>query len=146
MKGKFTDDSIVINADIAKVWDVLVNPKYTQIYMFTCEAKSDWKVGSSLLWVGSSDNVTYVKGTVEEITPKMLLKYSVIDPLGKYEDVPENYLHITYELHADKGVTTLRVTQGDYTNVANGEERYNEATSQGGWSGILTSIKEIAER
>lgn len=46
-------NSITINAPAEKVWDALVNPEQTKKYMFGCEAVSDWKPGSELLWKGN---------------------------------------------------------------------------------------------
>lgn len=43
------ENSIVINAPAARVWDTLVNPERTVKYMFGCVPISDWRPGSSLL-------------------------------------------------------------------------------------------------
>lgn len=143
---KFTKDSIAINTSKEKLWEVLVSPTYTKEYMYTCEATSDWEIGSPLLWIGCHDQVTYVKGTILDLDIYNMLVYSIIDPNGNYEDIPNNYLQVTYELKEEKDHIILTVSQGDYSIVANGFARYAEAQSQGGWSSILTVIKEIAER
>src|SRR5690349_289878 len=91
---------ISINAPVSKVWDALVNPEKTKQYMFGCEAISDWKPGSSLLWKGSHEGkeMVFVKGKIVIIEPNKILKYTVIDPNAPYPDIPENYLNVTYEL------------------------------------------------
>lgn len=141
-------NTITINAPASKVWEVLTQPEYTKIYMYGCETVSDWKVGSSLLWNGSYEGVemTFVKGSIVEINPFSKLIYTVFDPNSTIEDIPENYLNVTYELLEVDGKTTLNITQGDYNKVAEGERRYQESSNNGeGWNPILVEIKKIAE-
>lgn len=142
-------NTIVINAPVAQVWDALVNPEKTKKYMFGCEPLTDWKVGSTLLWKGVHEGkeVIYVKGHIKEIKPEKLLAYTVFDPLNpNLEDVPENYLTVTYTLSADKGKTTFVVTQGDYAKVGDGKKRYEDSYNNGeGWHPLLVQIKSLVE-
>ena len=141
-------NSIVIHAPAAKVWDTLVNPEQTVKYMFGCVPVTDWKVGSPLLWKGKFDGIEMVavKGAITEIRPEQYLAYTVIDPNDpKIPDIPENYLTVTYTLSTANGDTTLSVTQGDYSKVAEGEKRYQHTVADGGWDPILEQIKQLAE-
>jgi uncharacterized protein YndB with AHSA1/START domain len=140
-------NDIEINAPISKVWDALINPEQTPKYMYGCKAVSDFTVGSSLEWNATVEGkvTTYVTGNIVSFEPEKLLEYTTFDPFGKYEDIPENYLTVKYNLSTKNGVTLFTVTQGDYSMVANGEERYNEAIKEGGWSSILTEIKNLVE-
>lgn len=140
--------SITIDAPIATVWNALTNPEQTKIYMFGCEAISDWNVGSPLLWKGvwEGNEMVFVKGNVVQIEPETLLAYTTFDPNGTIEDIPENYLTVTYRLSEVNGQTHFVVTQGDYNTVAEGERRYNEAYNGGeGWNPILFAIKQLVE-
>ncbi len=141
--------TITINAPASKVWDALVNPEQTKKYMFGCEAVSDWKQGSPLVWKMKHEGKDFipVKGHVLAIQPESFLAYSTIDPNNpNVADIPENYLNVTYELIAEGGQTTLTVTQGDYNTVADGERRYNESYNNGeGWNPILVEIKKLVE-
>ncbi len=141
----FIADEIEINAPSEIVWDLLVNPEKTVLYMYGCRVETDWQVGSTILWIGAKDNVTYVKGEIISIEDGLRLVYSVIDPHGKYEDVPENYLQVMYDLEATGHDTLLKVRQGNYATVANGVERHQDSISQGGWKSILEQIKILAE-
>jgi len=144
----FIRNSITINAPASKVWDALVNPEQTKKYMFGSEALSDWKIGSPLLWKGQYEGkeMIFVKGHVVDIKPERFLEYTVIDPNSTIEDIPENYLNITYELSPDNGNTVLKVTQGDYSKVAEGERRFKESSNNGeGWNPILVEIKKLVE-
>jgi len=142
-------NTIIINAPIAKVWDALVNAEQTKKYMFGCETVSDWKKGSSLIWRMDYEGKDYiaVKGTIVEIKPESLLCYTVFDPNNAaMEDIPANYLTVTYELKIENGQTVFTVTQGDYDTVAEGAKRYQEAYNNGeGWNPILVQIKKLVE-
>jgi uncharacterized protein YndB with AHSA1/START domain len=141
-------NSIRINAPASKVWDALTNPAQTKKYMFGCETVSDWKVGSPLLWQANYEgkDTVFVKGEIVSIEPEKFLAYTTIDPNSPIEDVPKNYLTVTYDLAETDGQTFLTVTQGDYTKVAEGERRYIEAYNDGqGWNPILVERKKIAE-
>lgn len=142
-------NTITINAPASKVWDVLCKPEFTKIYMFGCETVSEWTVGSELLWRAHYEgkDMVFVKGHILEISAPNKLVYSVFDPNSTMEDIPSNYLHVTYLLEEDKQSTILTVTQGDYNTVAEGERRYNESYNNGeGWNPILVQIKALAEQ
>lgn len=146
---KFIVNTIEIQATPEAVWDVLVNPEKTKIYMFGCATVSDWQEGSTLLWQGSYEGkeMVFVKGFIIKIEAPYLLEYSVFDPNSTMEDVVANYLHVTYKLAANGNTTLLTVTQGDYTTVADGERRFNESYNNGeGWNPILQAIKQLVEQ
>lgn len=139
---------ITIDASAAQVWDALVNPEKTKVYMFGCETVSDWKIGSSLLWKGSYEGkeMVFVKGNILQIEPQNVLVYTTIDPNSTIDDVSENYLNVKYTISEADGQTTLTVEQGDYNTVAEGERRYQEAYNNGeGWNPILVDIKKLVE-
>ena len=144
----FIKNNITINAPASKVWNALVNPEQTKKYMFGCEAISEWRVGSPLLWKGQYEGkeMVFVKGSVADIQLERFLAYTVIDPNSSIEDIPENYLTVTYELKSQNGKTDLMVTQGDYSAVADGERRFKESSNNGeGWNPILVEIKKLVE-
>lgn len=148
MEKKIIENSIAIKAPASKVWDMLTNPEQTKKYMFGCETVSDWKPGSPLLWKMMYEGKEFipVKGNIVSIIPGALLSYTVIDPNSDIEDIPENYLTVTYTLDTSGDETILHVTQGDYNTVANGGKRYEESYNNGeGWNPILVEIKKLAE-
>lgn len=148
MDKLIVQNSIAINAPASKVWDALTNPEQTKKYMFGCETVSDWKQGSHLLWKANYEgkDMVFVKGKILDIKPEFFLAYTTIDPNSNIEDIPENYLTVTYELADENGQTVFTVTQGDYKKVADGERRYTEAYNNGeGWNPILVEIKKLVE-
>jgi uncharacterized protein YndB with AHSA1/START domain len=145
---KAVQNKITINAPATAVWDALTNPSKTQLYMFGCEATSDWKKGSPLIWkmVQEGKDLVPVKGKILEIDAPRLLKYTVIDPFASYPDIPENYLNVTYQLEEKNGQTELTVTQDGFEGAADGEKRYQDVYNKGeGWNPILVEIKKVAE-
>ena len=141
-------NTIIINAPAANVWDALVNPKQTKKYMFGCETVSDWRVGSPLLWkmMYEGKELIPVKGIILAIQSAKLLKYTVIDPTAGMEDIPENYLNVTYSLTEQSGITTLSVTQDGFETAQDGDKRYQDVYNNGeGWNPILVQIKKLVE-
>lgn len=140
-------NSVTINASPSMVWDALTNPEQTKKYMFGCAAISDWTVGSSLLWRGTHEGqeMVFVKGHIVAIEPETFLAYTTIDPNSPIEDVPENYLTVTYRLSVENEQTLLTTTQGDYAAVADGQRRYQETIDGGGWEPVLIAIKTLIE-
>jgi uncharacterized protein YndB with AHSA1/START domain len=149
MQELFVKNQIVINAPISKVWDILTNPQQTKKYMFGCETVSDWKPGSPLLWKGiwEEKEMVFVKGNIKKIENEKHLSYTTFDPNNpKMEDKPENYTTVTYDLSESDGKTILKVTQGDFAKVDEGEKRYLEVFNNGeGWNPTLVEIKKLAE-
>lgn len=141
-------NTITINAPVSEVWNALINPEKTKVYMFGCETVSDWQVGSDLLWRGNYEGkeMVFVKGKILAIEPEKVLKYTVIDPFASYPDIPENYLNVTYDISA-KGVhTILTVSQDGFENAAEGEKRFKDVYNNGeGWNPILVEIKKLVE-
>lgn len=141
----FIQNEIIVEAPAYEVWDALTHAAKTRKYMFDCEPITTWEEGSELLWKGASDGVIYVKGNVVTCDPEKTLAYTVFDPNGTYPDIPQNYLTVTCALVEKDGHTLLSVTQGDYTQVADGKQRYEDTMDQGGWQGVLEGIKKVAE-
>jgi uncharacterized protein YndB with AHSA1/START domain len=142
-------NNISIKASADKVWDALVNPAQTKKYMFGCEAISTWTPESPLLWKGQHDGkeMVFVKGEIVRIVPGKFLAYTTFDPNNRaIEDLPENYVVVTYSLSEKNGETLLEVTQGDFSMVADGERRYKETYNNGeGWNPVLVEIKKLVE-
>ena len=143
-ESKYYTTSITINAPATKVWDAIIKPEFTRQYMFGCDAISDWKIGSNLSWIGHEDKVVYVQGKVVEFKENEVLAFTVIDPNGPYELIPENYLTGTWTLNETNGQTQLNISQGDFNAVAGGEVRFADADQ--GWVMVLNSLKDICEK
>ena len=109
--------TIVINAKPAEVWEALTNPELTKKYMFNCEVISTWAIGSPIVWKGNYQGYeTGENGIILNCEKEKQLKYSSFDPNFGLEDIPENYLHITYDLLYKDGQTELTFTADNFNN------------------------------
>jgi len=136
--------SIEIDAPVDTLWKVLTDSKFIVQYMFGCNAETDWKPGSPLLWKGAADGKLYVKGHIVSNDAPRRLVYTIFDPNSKIRDIPENYLTMSYDLKkiSDHG-SVLEITQGDYATVEDGENRYRHSVE--GDDVVLAGIKKLAE-
>lgn len=142
----FINVEVIVNAPKEKVWAGLTQPEMTKQYMFGCAVTTDWNPGSNIDWVAEADGnkIAYVTGKVVRYELDKELEYTVIDPFATYPQTPENHLNITYALEEVPGGTLLKVRQGDFSKVAEGEKRYDEGPS--GWAKLLDVIKDVIER
>ena len=126
------------------LWTILTDSGFIRQYMFGCNAESDWKPGSPLLWRGAADGALYVKCNIIAIDPPRSLVYTVFDPNSTMADIPANYLTMTYKLtKLGYRSTKLEITQGDFSKVENGQKRYQDSLAG---SEILDKIKSLAEQ
>ncbi len=138
---------IAITASAKTVWNTLIDPEKIKKYMCGWEVESKWEPGSPLLWKGNADGkeMIFGQGIIKEFLPGQSFTYTSFDPNMKIEDKPENYLVVAYDLNEVHGVTTLTVTEGDYSKVEEGVMRYRQILERGGWEATLAEIKKLAE-
>ncbi|MFN8393712.1 MAG: SRPBCC domain-containing protein [Bacteroidia bacterium] len=148
MAELYIENEITVNVSPERLWEVLTSADWTPKYMFGCRTVSDWQVGSKLEWrmVHEGQDMAVVTGNLKVIEPHKRLVYTVFDPFGGFEDVPENHLDVEYHLTPVAGGTHFRVRQGDFNTVAEGERRYKDSNADGlGWQPLLEQIKAVAE-
>jgi uncharacterized protein YndB with AHSA1/START domain len=132
--------SIQIKAARMKVWAALTTPPTIRQYLYGAETITDWKVGSPIVFQGEVQGQKWQdKGTIMEIEPGELLRYSYWSGYCGLEDLPENYALVTYRLEPKDGDTLLTITQQGYAS----EE--SRQSSENGWNSILEKIKTIVE-
>ena len=141
MTEKFTAQTgISIHASSKKVWDALTNPELIKKYLMGADAKSDWKVGSPLVYTGEYQGKRYEeKGVIKKIEPGKLLQATHFSSMSGKEDKPENYALVTYELREKDGVTTLTVSQDGIASEKGVE------SSKANWAGVLKGLKHTVE-
>ncbi|HJP64384.1 MAG TPA: SRPBCC family protein [Mucilaginibacter sp.] len=132
--------SIEINAPAAKVWEALTNPAIVKQYFFGTNVKTDWKKGSPIIWEGEWDGKTYQDtGKILEVDPGKSVKYNYWSSMSGTEDIPANYLDITYDLSENGGKTLLTITQEKIKS----EEAKNH--SEQNWKSVFGKMKEMVE-
>ena len=136
---------VAFNASTSKIWDLLTNPAMTKQYMFGCEVLSEWKVGSTIIWKGKTedgDDIIHVKGEITEIENGKKVSFTMLDPNSGIIDKPENYALLTYEVAETESGATFNLTQ-DFEGTENAHRRYEESLV--GWDMILDLMKKIIE-
>lgn len=144
MQAIFTQ-SIHIAALPDRVWMVLTNPDKIEQYMYGCRMERPWEEGHPVEYMVEQDGqqVLMVKGQVVKVEPPFYLEHTVFPAKTTIEDIPENYLTVSYTIMVKGNESELTITQKDFTKVAEGEKRYN--STMNGWAGALPKIKELAE-
>jgi uncharacterized protein YndB with AHSA1/START domain len=139
-KGLIAEASTTINAPAGKVWDALVNPSLIKQYMFGTNVTSEWRKGSPIVWKGEWQGKKYEdKGTILELRPERMLRYSHYSPLSGLPDTAENYHNITIELKSKGKQTEVSLSQD---NNLTEEERQD---SQKNWEMMLAGLKKLLE-
>ncbi len=143
-KTLFIRKEIILDAPVSKVWEALTKPGYTRQYMYECDAISDWRKGSPLIWKGHKDGKVYVKGEIVDIDPEKLLRFTTFGADSKLPDIPANYSGVTYTLTPEDGKTKLIVIDGDFAKIADGEARYKDSVE--GWNMTIPKLKAAVEK
>jgi uncharacterized protein YndB with AHSA1/START domain len=132
--------SLSINAPAAAVWKGLTDPEIVKQYFFGTDLKSDWTLGSHIIFSGEWDGNAYEdKGTILDILPGKYVKYSYWSSMSGTEDTPENYANISYTLDENDGVTKLTITQDGIKDEAAREH------SEQNWQMIFGEMKKMLE-
>ena len=133
--------SIKINTDSSKVWDGLTNPKMIKKYLFDTKVKSDWKIGSKILFEGNYQGKKFKdKGTIQKLEKEKLFQYTYLSEFSGLEDKDENYSLISFELSTENKTTKLMVTQKGFV------DKKAQEHSDKGWIMVLQTIKNILEQ
>jgi uncharacterized protein YndB with AHSA1/START domain len=150
MTKLFVEKSIEIDAPATIVWTVLVSPKFTEQWsgFFGAQGpiETDWNLGSRVLWKNAAREV-YVSGSVTAAETNKLLRFTVraIKPeMQPISGLAEDDITQTYALAEHAGRTTLSIAHGDFSKLRDGEKIRPGAAAV--WDGVLTKIKELAER
>lgn len=140
-RGFEATTSITIDAPADKVWEALTDPAKVKQYMHGTEMSTDWKKGSPITWRGEWKGRPYEdKGTVLEIQPRKMLRYTHWSPMGGSEDKPENYHTVTYELSGEDGHTVLTLSQDN-----NPTQEEADKMAANNWAPVLEGLKKTAE-
>lgn len=133
--------TIAIKAPAAAVWDALTNPEKIKLYLFGTETRTDWQVGSPIVFSGQWDGKPYEdKGTILAIEPGKSVTYNYWSNMSGSDDIPANYANITYALEEKPGETLLTVTQDGLKDDAAAERSEND------WGYVLDELKKVAEQ
>jgi uncharacterized protein YndB with AHSA1/START domain len=129
----------IVPATVNKVWEALTNPDLVNQYFFGAALVTDWEVGHPIIFKGEWEGTPYEDiGTVLEYIANQKLTFSYLSNWSGKEDLPDNYLTITYAVNAVDGGTELIITQTNYD-----EEKV--AHSLENWTVVMDGMKALLE-
>jgi len=131
--------TVTLDATQSEVWDALTNPDTIRKYFFGFDVETDWTPGSPILWHGVYNGKAMTeKGEILEVSEGESLSYSYL--MGDYEDKPENYSVVTYEIETVDGGTDLTVTQEGFKDQKECDR------SAANWNTVLEGLRAEVER
>jgi len=129
---------VTINAPAARVWAALTQPELVKQWQFGSLLSTDWQKGSPIVFRNEWEGTVFEqKGTVLEVEPHKLARYTLFAPRPDLADSPENYFTMTYLLEEADGKTTLSIIQDD-------PRPQSEPADEDG-AGILDGLKKLVE-
>lgn len=132
--------SAEIKASPETIWQVLTTPEKIKIWLMGTETVTSWTVGSPIHFQGEWNGQKYRDGgTILEFIPNKILRYSYWSGFSGMPDSPENYSDVKLELHSEKDLVKIVMTQ---TGFANEDAKKHSET---GWAGAIGKVKELAE-
>ncbi len=139
-KSLTTENSIIINVPVEKVWAALTEPEMIKKYLFGTEATVDWKVGGTIIFRGEWEGKAYEdKGLITAFEPGKTFTYEYFSNFSGLADLPENYSTLTFEVTPVPEGTKLVLNQRGFKDAASQEH------SKQNWNTVFDSMKKLLE-
>ncbi len=137
-----TNISVInIKASLQNVWNTLTKPELVKQWQYGSDLITDWKAGGAIRFRTEWEGKVFEQwGTVLEIIPNQLIKYSLFAPRPGLDDKPENYFTMKYVLTDANTYIRLEIIQEDNRPGAVQEEPQEHENP------VLQSLKNIAEK
>jgi uncharacterized protein YndB with AHSA1/START domain len=135
-----TTSQILIDAPVVRVWEALTRPELVKQWQYGADVITDWQKGSSIIYRSEwESNVFEQRGTILDIEPERLVKYTLFAPRPGLEEKPENSFIMTYRVEETDGKTMLTIIQDD-PREQQPQEQADEAENT-----VLDSLKRLVE-
>lgn len=129
--------AIPIQATKENVWKALTEPQLTQEYMYNCQLRCTWEIGSEVKWVEpciKEPHKTHVRGTLLEYNPLSCLRIAI-----QHDRIGSSYQsELQYSIVSVMNKVWLVIKQGDFSNFPNADETYRECLN--GWKAIEQNL------
>lgn len=148
MSNRTTISKITINASAARVWDAITMPELVKQWQYGSDLITNWQVGSPIVFRSEWEGTVFEqKGTILEVKPQELVKYTLFFPHPGLEDKPENYFTMTYLLEETSDQTTLTIIQDDPREMPPQEspEEGENGAGEESENSVLTTLKRLIE-
>jgi uncharacterized protein YndB with AHSA1/START domain len=109
-------------------------------WQYGSDVITDWQKGSPIVYHSEWEGTVYEqRGTILEIEPEKLVKYSLFAPRPGLDETPENSFIMTYRVEELDGKTMLTITQDD-PREQQPQEQAEETENT-----VLNSLKKLVE-
>ena len=140
MSHRTTTSQILINAPVASVWEALTKPELVKQWQYGTDVMTNWQKGSPIVYRSEWEGTMYEqRGTILEIEPEKLVKYTLFAPRPGLDDTLENSFTMTYRVEEINGKTMLTIAQDD-PREQQPQEQAEEAENT-----VLDSLKKLVE-
>ena len=117
-----------------------MTPARIKEYMFGTDVKSEWRVGSPIVWKGVWKGKPYEdNGVIRRFDRERTLQYTHYSPLSGLPDIPENRHTVTIALEDAEAGTRVVIEQDN--NPTDDARRHSEEN----WTAMLAGLKKILE-
>ncbi|MGX4586096.1 SRPBCC family protein [Paenibacillus chitinolyticus] len=132
---------IKIGAPAGNIWDAFTRPELVKQWQYGSVLVTDWQPGSEIRFRNEWEGQVFEQwGTVQEIVPDRLIRYTLFAPRPGLEDRPENYFVMSYLLEDEGGWTTLTIEKTDNRPDAGSGVTEDEEVSP-----VLSALKNLVE-
>ncbi len=133
--------SVIMNVGVARVWEVMTNPKIMKEYFEGAVTKTNWQVGSEIITDYKWDGIKYRdRGVIQENIFHNKISYTYWNPNWELKDIPKNYGLLTYEF------TPIDLTHTEFRWTQAGYPKYWHDLEKDRIGEFLEGIKSIAEK
>ena len=140
MSNHTTTSKIMIHAPGVAVWEALTKPELVKQWQYGANVITDWQKGSPIVYHSEWEGTVYEQtGTILEIEPNKLVKYTLFAPRPGLDDTPENSFIMTYTLEEINGQTTLTIIQDDP------REQLPQEQAEENENSVLEGLKKLVE-
>ena len=140
MSNHTTTSKIMINAPVTSVWEAITKPELVKQWQYGADVITNWQKGSPIAYRSEWEGTVYEQtGTILEIEPNKLVKYTLFAPRPGLDDKPENYFTMTYTLEEINGQTTLTIIQDDP------REQLPQEQAEENENSVLDGLKKLVE-
>ncbi len=132
---------IRINANKSELWKTLTTPALIKRYLMGANATSEWKMGSKIIYQGVFNGIEFRdEGVIDILDYESKYQYSYWSKNHGTDNIPENYVTISYLIVENDNEVILKVNQSNY-KLKEIAESMNQI-----WDLILGNLKTLLEK